>query len=89
MCNVDKIATQLREYKRMKDELEALIDALQDEAKTAMLAAGTDELAGLESRISWKAVTTSSIDSKALKRDYPDIVKDYTRTTTTRRFVLA
>lgn len=89
MCNVDKIATQLREYKRMKDELEALIDALQDEAKAAMLEAGTDELAGLESRISWKAVTTSSIDSKALRRDYPDIVQIYTRTTTTRRFVLA
>ena len=37
----------------------------------------------------WKAVTSSRVDTKALKAAAPELVERFTKTTTTRRFVVA
>lgn len=54
-----------------------------------MTAAGVDTLAGLDYKITYKAVTSSRLDSKALKGDQPELYARYTKQTTTRRFCLA
>ncbi len=80
---------ELRELKRMQDELAAEITALEDSLKAHMTAAATDELHGPTFKITWKEVTSSRLDSKALKAAAPDLWQRFTKQTTSRRFILA
>nr|DAE80941.1 MAG TPA: Exonuclease [Bacteriophage sp.] len=77
---------ELRELRRMADELDAEIDSLQDAIKQHMDAAGVDTLAGLDYKITYKAVISSRVDTTALKKDLPEIAARYTKMTTARRF---
>ena len=80
---------ELRELNRMQDELAAEIESIQDEIKSQMTAQDTDTLTGVDWKVTWKAVTSSRLDSKALKAALPDVAAQFTRQTTARRFVLA
>ena len=68
----------------MRDELDAEIQAAEDEIKQAM---GDDDtlLAG-PFKVTWKAVTSSRLDSTALKKALPEIAARFMKQTTTRRF---
>lgn len=81
--------TELRELKRMSDELAALIEAAQDEIKATMTAQATDTLTGDTWKITWKPVTTNRLDTTALKKALPDVAAQFTKPSTSRRFVLA
>lgn len=80
-------ARELRELTRMKEELDAEITALQDAIKAAM--GDQEQVFAGEYKITWKPVTSSRIDTAALKKDAPTIAAQYTKTTTTRRFQVA
>lgn len=80
---------ELRELKRMSEELQAEIDGVQDAIKAHMNALGTDELSGIDYKITWKPVTTTRLDAKALTKALPDIAERFTKTSTTRRFCVA
>ena len=75
---------ELLELKRMREELEAEIDAAEDEIKQGM---GDDDtlLAG-PFKVTWKTVTSSRLDSAALKKALPEIAAQFMKQTTTRRF---
>jgi len=75
---------ELMELKRMKEELDNEIMQIEDEIKTAM---GAEELlfAGAY-KVSWKTVTSTRLDSTALKKALPDIAERFMKSTTTRRF---
>ena len=77
---------ELMELRRMSEELQAEIDALQEAVKDFM---GSEEsmFAGAF-KVSYKTVTSSRLDSAALKRELPDVAARYTRQTTTRRFTV-
>jgi predicted phage-related endonuclease len=79
----------LRELRRMADELAGEISALEDELKAHMTATGTDEITGTTFKITWKTVTSSRLDSKALKAEAPDLWARFSKATTSRRFVVA
>ena len=80
---------ELRELRRMADEIAAEIDAIQDSIKAHMAAENVDTLTGTDYKITWKTVTSSRLDTTALKRDQPEIAAKYTKTTNTRRFTIA
>jgi predicted phage-related endonuclease len=82
--NMEAKVKELMELKRMKEELEAEITAMEDEIKSVM---GDEEtlLAGAF-KVDWKTVITSRIDTTALKKALPDIAAIYTKQTTSRRF---
>ena len=88
MCkaNNDSIAKvqELMELRRMSEELQAEIDTLQEAVKDFM---GSEEsmIAGAF-KVSYKSVTSSRLDTAALKRDLPNVAALYTKQTTTRRF---
>ena len=42
-----------------------------------------------EYRITWKAVTSSRIDTSALRKALPDVAERFTKETVTRRFVIS
>lgn len=84
--------TELTSKIRELRELEALIAEAQAEAIKDTLKAhmgDREELRAGEYRITWKAVTSSRLDSKALKAALPDVAQAFTKQTTTRRFVVA
>jgi len=87
--NLDEIMKELAEYTRMAEEITATVDSLKDVLKSHMEQCGIDTIAGTEHKASYKAVTSSRIDTTALKKDMPDIVTAYTRTTETKRFTFA
>ena len=78
--------TEYQELKRMLEEIEAEMAALQDEIKAHM---GDSELlmAG-PYKVTYKNVTSSRVDTTALKKALPDIAAQYTKITTTRRFTV-
>ena len=80
---------ELRELRRMAEELAAEIDSIQDTIKAHMDAEGVDTINGTDWRVTYKAVTSSRIDTGALKKALPDLAQQFTRTTTARRFSLA
>lgn len=85
--NFDAIMQELAQYTRMAEEIAATVDSLKDILKKHMEENGLDSIAGSEHKVSYKAVTSSRIDTTALKRDMPDIAAKYTKTTETRRFL--
>ena len=87
--NIDSIMRELAEYIRMQEEAAAMVESLKDQLKERMTAAGVESLAGSEHKATCKTVTSSRVDTAAIKRDMPEVAARYTKTTTTRRFTFA
>lgn len=87
--NIDSIMKELAEYIRMQEEAAAMVESLKDQIKERMTAAGVESLAGSEHKATYKTVTSSRVDTTALKKDLPEIAARYTKTTTSRRFTFA
>ena len=87
--NLDSQIHELRELRRMADELTAAIDTIQDAIKAEMTAAGVDVLTGSDWKAVWKPITPSRIDTTALKKALPDRAAQCTKTSTVRRFSVA
>ena len=80
---------EIRELKRMQEELSAELEALTCEIKAHMDAEGVDTISGTDWKVTYKAVTSSRLDTSALKKALPDLAQQFTRTTTARRFCVA
>lgn len=87
--NIDNIMSELAQYIRMQEETAAMVESLKDQLKERMTAAGVESLAGSEHKATYKAVTSSRVDTAAIKRDMPEVAARYTKTTTARRFTFA
>lgn len=81
--------SELRELRRMREELENQIESMTDRIKAQMLSERTDTLEGVDYRVTWKNVQSSRLDAKALKTAMPDTYARFTRITESKRFVLA
>lgn len=79
----------LKDMLRMAEELSGMIENAKDELKRQMEEQDVDTLSAGAYKATWKAVTSSRVDTAALKKDAPEIAQRYTKTTTARRFVLA
>lgn len=87
--NLDSQIHELRELRRMADELAAAIDTIQDAIKAEMTAASVDVLTGSDWKAVWKPITSSRIDTAALKKALPDLAAQFTKVSTVRRFSVA
>ena len=68
---------------------EEAIAAIEDSLKAEMLAKNTDVLSGKDYLITWKTIITNRFDSAAFKLTHADLFNQFSRSTTTRRFVIA
>lgn len=87
--NINEIMAELAQYKRLQDETAAIIEGLTDKIKQYMTDNQLETLTGNEHKASYKTVTSSRIDTTALKKALPDVVTAYTKTTETKRFTFA
>ena len=80
-------ARELRQLQALIEEAQAEAEAIKDAIKAAM--GDSDSIQAGEYKITWKAVTSSRIDTTALKKALPDVAERFTKETTTRRFCVA
>ena len=84
--SINELEAKVRELR----QLQALIDEAQAEAEALKDAIGDqDNIQAGEYRITRKAVTSSRIDTNALRKALPDVAERFTKETTTRRFCVA
>ncbi len=78
---------ELRELQALIEEAEREAEAIRDTIKAQM---GEDEeLRAGEYKVTWKSVTSTRLDTAALKKALPDVAERFTKTSTTRRFCVA
>lgn len=80
-------ARELRQLQNLIEEAQAEAEALKDAIKAAM--GDSESIQAGEYKITWKAVTSSRIDTTALKKALPDVAERFTKETTVRRFTVA
>lgn len=87
-CDLSAFATNLREYTALKaqiKELELMAEEFANRIKVFMGESGRGECEGF--KVSWKAQTRRTFDSKRFAKDNPDIdLSEYYKTSNTRPF---
>ena len=81
-------AAELFGIRRGIEELSAVKAALEDELKLAMAERGAEEMTAGAHRLSWKVVTSTRIDTAALKRTLPEIAARFTKESRACRFTI-
>ena len=84
---IESKARELRQWLALIEEAQAQVEALKDEIKAAM--GEKEALQAGEYKISWKNVTSSRLDTAALKQALPEIAARFSKESTTRRFTIA
>ena len=87
MNEIESKVKELRQLQSLIEEAQAEAEAIRDTIKAQM--GDSEELRAGEYKITWKPVTTSRLDTAALKKALPDVAARFTRETTTRRFCVA
>jgi predicted phage-related endonuclease len=85
---INSVAKDLISVRQMIEELQAEAEALTDKLKGAMVDQGTEVLQGDGWKASWKNVNSSRFDSKRFKADHADLYSQYSKATTSTRFIL-
>lgn len=78
---------ELREIQALIEEAQAEAEAIRDSIKAAI--GDSESVQAGEYKITYKPVISSRIDTTALRKALPDVVEQYTKQTTTRRFCIA
>ena len=87
--DINAIMAELAQYNRMAEEIAATVEGLKDQIKNYMIENNLNTLTGSEHKASYKTVTSSRIDTSALKKALPEVAAEYTRTTESKRFTFA
>ncbi len=85
--SVNEMESKIRELRQLQnliEEAQAEAEAIKDSIKAHM--GDSEELVAGEYKVTWKDVTSSRLDTAALKKALPDVASAFTRQTTTRRF---
>lgn len=84
--NINELFAQLAQYNNIATETAAIIDGLKDQIKAYMAENNLDTITGTEHKATYKNVSSSRLDTAALKKELPDIAARYSVTTNTMRF---
>lgn len=89
---LQEIESKIKEYKelqRMADELSAEMEKIKDELKAEFDAENTDTIITETYKATYKPVTSNRVDTAALKKAMPEIAEKFTKTTTSKRLLIA
>lgn len=84
---IESKVKELRALQALIEEAQQEAEGIKDELKTLM--GDTEELRAGEYKITYKPVSSSRIDTAALKTALPEIAERFTKTVTARRFCVA
>lgn len=80
--------TEYKELQRMKEEIEAEMEAIKDELKAEFERQHTDTITTLTHKVTFKEVESNRVDTVALKKEKPEIAKTYTKVVKSKRFTI-
>ena len=86
---IDAKVSELWELRDMEAEVKSAITAIEDSLKAEMLAKNTDVLVGKNCTVTWKTIVTNRFDSAAFKLTHADLFAQFSRSSTSRRLVIA
>lgn len=86
---LDAKVAELRELRNFEAEIKKEITTIEDDLKAEMIEQNTDILTGQNCIVTWKTFVTSRFDSAAFKLTHADLFRQYSKATTSRRFVIA
>lgn len=86
MGKFETLCTEYRENKRLIEELEALNESLK--ANIIVMMGDRETVTEGATKATLKTVTSSRLDSKGIKADYPDIFTAYSTPTIYKRFTV-
>ena len=84
--NINETMKELAQYLRMQEEIAETVEGLKDQIKAYMKENGLETLASDEHKATYKAVSSSRIDTTAFKKAFPSMAEQFTKTTTSTRF---
>lgn len=87
--STNEITTKIRQIKELQqliEEAEAEMETLKDTIKAEMTARDVDELTADVFKVRWTTVESSRFDSAAFKKAMPELFKQFSKQTTSRRF---
>ena len=79
-------ADLIRRLERERDDVEARIDMLKDELKDYMKSLGVSSVKAGNFKVYWTEYEMHRFDTKAFKKDNPDLYNKYEVSSKTRRF---
>lgn len=79
---------ELQELKRMQEELASEIEALTDRVRDHMRATEADTAIVGAYKVMYKPITSSRLDSTALKKALPDVAERFTKQSTSYRLTI-
>ena len=88
--SINEIESKVRELRQLQaliEEAQSEAEAIRDTIKAHM--GDSEELRAGEYKVTWKAVTSSRLDTTALKKALPDVAARFMKSTTSRRFCVA
>ena len=85
--SINETMKELAQYLRMQEEITETVEGLKDQIKAYMKENGLETLASDEHKATYKAVSSSRIDTTALKRENPAIAEQYGKTIISNRFI--
>ena len=80
---------ELKEYKRLAEDLGAQIIALENEIKAEMEAQNTDTLITSLFKVTWKKIISRRFDSGAFKATHAELYEQYLKPQESRKFLVA
>ena len=90
--SISEIADKVRNLKELEafiSEATAEAEAIKDEIKAHMTESGTEEITVDVFKVRWTTVHSERIDTTALKKALPELAKQFTKTSVSRRFSIA
>ena len=85
--SIHETMKELAQYLRMQEEITETVEGLKDQIKAYMTENNLETLASDEHKATYKAVSSSRIDTTALKRENPAIAEQYSKTIISNRFI--
>lgn len=80
---------ELKELKALAEEVAQEIATIEDAIKAEMTARDMDEMNVDVYKVRWTTVQSERVDTTAFKKALPDLAKQFTKTSVTRRFSIA
>lgn len=87
MNEIESKVRELRQLQSLIEEAQTEAEAIKDALKAHM--GDAEELKAGEYKVTWKSVTSSKLDTAALRKALPDVAERFTRKSTVRRFCVA
>ena len=86
--SMNEMESKIRELRQLQALIdEATAEAIKDTIKAEM--GDAEDLRAGEYKVTWKAVTSSRLDTTSLKKVLPDVAARFMKSATSRRFCVA